>query len=57
MTALNTFYRADAALALTPFPFTELMCGYKIISYDCEKDNLILDSTMSGSYIGVEIRF
>lgn len=53
----NTFYEADAALALTPFPFTELSCGYRIIKYDYEKDALLFNITMSGPYVGLAIRF
>ncbi len=53
----NTFMGADAALSLTPFPFMDLSCGYKYIKYDYEKDNLMLDITLSGPYLGMTIRY
>lgn len=53
----NTFMGADAALSLTPFPYVDLSCGYKYIKYDYEQDNLMLDITLSGPYIGLTIRY
>lgn len=53
----NTFTGADAALLLTSFPFMDLSFGYKYITYDYEKDNLMLDITLSGPYVGLTIRY
>ena len=53
----NTFMGADVALSLTPFPFMDLSCGYKYITYDYEQDNVMLDITLSGPYVGLTIRY
>jgi hypothetical protein len=53
----NTFLGADAAFSLTLLPFTELSVGYKYIQYDYEKDNVLLDITMSGPYVGLTIKY
>lgn len=53
----NTFMGADAALSLTPFPYLDMTCGYKYITYDYEQDNVMLDITLSGPYVGVTIRY
>lgn len=53
----NTFMGVDAALSLTPLPYMDLTCGYKYIKYDYEQDNVMLDITLSGPYVGLTIRY
>jgi hypothetical protein len=53
----NTFLGADAAFSLTPLPFIDVSCGYRYIQYDYEEDNLLMDITLSGPYIGLAIRY
>ena len=53
----NTFYEADAALALRLIPFTELSGGYRVIRYDYEKNNLFFNVKLSGPYVGLTILF
>lgn len=53
----DTFMGVDAALSLTPFPYMDLTCGYKYIKYDYEQDNVMLDVTLSGPYVGLTIRY
>ncbi|OPY13853.1 MAG: hypothetical protein A4E69_01456 [Syntrophus sp. PtaB.Bin138] len=35
----------------------DLTCGYKYIKYDYEQDNVMLDITLSGPYVGLTIRY
>ena len=53
----NTFYEADAALALRLIPFTELSGGYRVIRYDYGKNNLVFNVTLSGPYVGLTVLF
>ena len=53
----NTFMGVDAALSLTPIPYMDLTCGYRYIKYDYEQDNVMLDITLSGPYVGLTIRY
>ncbi len=53
----NTFMGVDAALSLIPIPYMDLTCGYRYIKYDYEQDNVMLDITLSGPYVGLTIRY
>lgn len=53
----NHLYEALAELSFTPFPFLDINAGYKIMSLKVDHNDVFLDSTFSGPYVGVTFSF
>jgi hypothetical protein len=53
----NHIYEALADLSLTPFPFLDINAGYKIMNLKIDHNDVYLDSTFSGPFIGVTVKF
>ena len=56
-------YQGDSILdlqgeaALTPFPFLEIVGGYRHFSIDVDRDDVLLDYTQTGPYVGAAFVF
>jgi len=53
----NYLYEGLADLSFTPFPFVAINAGYKILHIKIDRNDVFLDSTFSGPYIGLTVSF
>ena len=53
----NYLYEGLADLSFTPFPFIAVNAGYKMLRIKIERNDVFLDSTFSGPYIGLTVSF
>jgi len=53
----NYLYEALADLSFTPFPFVAINAGYKILHIKIDHNDVFLDSTFSGPYVGLTVSF
>jgi len=61
--AVGIFYQGDSILdlqgeaVLTPFPFLEIVGGYRHFAIDVDRDDVLLDYRQSGPYAGAALVF
>jgi hypothetical protein len=61
--AVGMGYQGDSILdlqgelALTPFPFLDIVGGYRYFSIDVDRDDVLLDYRQSGPYVGAALVF
>ncbi|MHB8091181.1 MAG: porin family protein [Syntrophales bacterium] len=53
----NYLLEGLADLSLTPFPFVAINAGYKILHIKIDHNDVFLDSTFSGPYVGMTVSF
>jgi hypothetical protein len=53
----DAIWEAQAEVALTPFPFLEVLGGYRHFAIDVDRDDVLLDYTQSGPYLGASLVF
>ncbi len=50
-------YEALAELSFTPFPFLDISAGYKAVVLKVDHNDVLLDTTFSGPFVGVTVSF
>lgn len=53
----DALWEVQAEAALTPFPFLEVVGGYRHFVIDVDRDDVLLDYTQSGPYVGAAVVF
>lgn len=53
----DALWEVQAEAALTPFPFLEVVGGYRHFVIDVDRDDVLLDYTQSGPYVGLGLVF
>ncbi|MEW6490330.1 MAG: hypothetical protein AB1578_20775 [Thermodesulfobacteriota bacterium] len=53
----DALWEVQAEVALTPFPFLEVLGGYRHFVIDVDRDDVLLDYTQTGPYVGAAVVF
>ncbi len=52
----NVIWEALGEVSFNPLPFVEIVGGYRHFSLDVDEDDLVLDYTQSGPYVGLGLK-
>jgi hypothetical protein len=53
----SSFFDVDAQVEFSPLPMVGLLAGYRYLDIDIDDDNVIIDASFDGPYVGGLIRF
>ena len=53
----NSFLDLDAQVEFSPIPLVGLYAGYRYLDIDVEEDDVIIDASFDGPYVGALVRF
>lgn len=53
----NSFLDADAQIEFSPLPLVGVFAGYRYMDIDVDEEDVVIDATLDGPFVGALIRF
>lgn len=53
----NSFLDVDAQVELSPLPLVGIFAGYRYLDVDVDEDDVVIDASFDGPYVGALVRF